>query len=222
LAKIHIDDAHDDNLVAEETALHAQTRAQTRAADAAKALDEPIILTTSSDDQTIDKIAPPPRAFATTIDKIASPPPRAKIAPQPSRAFVSTTDEIALPDELANHNELAIARAFLRRLVEFVLPPHYRPDVTGEMRVIGVDTKKLTKTKAVLIVKFLTLQSLKDSTMQMYSTSLEPKHGLGQGADLSILTAIKYTLTQAKSLYDIGVRVMSGTSQEQCWLISTA
>jgi len=64
LAKIHIDDAHDDNLVAEETALHAHTRAQTRAADAAKALDEPIILTTSSDAKTIDQIAPPPRAFA--------------------------------------------------------------------------------------------------------------------------------------------------------------
>ena len=49
---MHIDDAHEDNLVAEETALHAHTRAQTRAADAAKALDDPIILTTSSDDQT--------------------------------------------------------------------------------------------------------------------------------------------------------------------------
>jgi len=57
---------------------------------------------------------------------------------------------------------------FLRHLVEFVLPLHYRPDVTGEMCVIGVDTKKLTKTKAVLIFKFLTPQSLKDSTMQMY------------------------------------------------------
>jgi len=50
-AKEHIDDAHDDNLVAEETALHAHTRSQTRAADAAKALDDPIILTTTSDDQ---------------------------------------------------------------------------------------------------------------------------------------------------------------------------
>jgi len=58
---MHIDDAHDDYLVAEETALHAHTRAQTRAADAVKALDNPdaakaldnlIILTTSSDDQT--------------------------------------------------------------------------------------------------------------------------------------------------------------------------
>jgi len=45
--------------------------------------------------------------------------------------------------------------------------------------------------------------------MQMYCTNLEPKHGLGQGADLSILSAIRYTLPQAKSLYDIGVRVMS-------------
>ena len=51
---MHIDDAHDNNLVAQETTLHAHTRAQTQAADAAKALDEPVILTTSSDDQTID------------------------------------------------------------------------------------------------------------------------------------------------------------------------
>jgi len=63
---MHIDDAHDDNLVAKETALHAHTRAQTQTADAAKFLDDPIILTTSSDDQTkksIEEIAPPlPRA----------------------------------------------------------------------------------------------------------------------------------------------------------------
>jgi len=52
LAKMHIDNAHDDNLVAEETALHVHTRAQTRAADVSKALDDPIILTPSSDDQT--------------------------------------------------------------------------------------------------------------------------------------------------------------------------
>jgi len=73
------------------------------------------------------------------------------------------------------------------------------------MHVIGVDTKKMTKTKKVLIVT----QSLKNSTMQMYSTSLEPNYGLGQRADLSILIVIKYTLPQAKSPHDIGVRVMS-------------
>jgi len=45
--------------------------------------------------------------------------------------------------------------------------------------------------------------------MQICCTSLEPKRGLGPGYDLSILTAIKHTLSQAKSLYDIGVRVKS-------------
>jgi len=118
---MHIDDAHDNNLVAEETDLHAHTRAQTRSADAAKALHDSITLTTSSDDQTIDKIAPPPRSFATTTYKIAPPLPRAKIAPQPSCAFASITDEIDFSDELANHNELAIARAFLRHSLQFVL-----------------------------------------------------------------------------------------------------
>ena len=110
---------------------------------------------------------------------------------------------------MASHNELAIARAFLQHSIKFVLPPQYRQNVVGEMRVIGVDAMKLTKTKAVLIVKFLTPQSLKDSTMQMCCTDLEPRRGLGQGADLIIRTAIRYTLPQAKSLYDIGVRVMS-------------
>ena len=38
---MHIDDAHDDNLVAEKTSLHTHTRAQTRAADAVKVLEDP-------------------------------------------------------------------------------------------------------------------------------------------------------------------------------------
>jgi len=66
------------------TALHAHTHTQTRAADAAKVLDDPIILTTSSRE---------------CIDEIALPLPRAKIAPPPLRDFASTTDEIALSDE---------------------------------------------------------------------------------------------------------------------------
>jgi len=62
---------------------------------------------------------------------------------------------------------LPLSEHFYDTWLNFVLLPHYRPDVMGEMRVIGVDTKKLTKTKTVLIVKFLTPQSLKDSTMPM-------------------------------------------------------
>jgi len=50
---MRIDDAYDDNLVAREIALRAETCAQTRAADAEKApLDDPIILTNSSHDPT--------------------------------------------------------------------------------------------------------------------------------------------------------------------------
>jgi len=44
LAHMHLDDAHNDKLVAEETALHVHTRAKTRTADAAKVLHNPIIL----------------------------------------------------------------------------------------------------------------------------------------------------------------------------------
>ena len=87
------------------------------------------------------------------------------------------------------------------------------------MRVVGVVTKKLTKTKAVLIVNFLTPQSLKDVTMQMmYCTSLEPKRGLGQGADFSVLTAINYAFSHAKSLHDIGVRAMSAADVKRAML----
>ena len=97
-------------------------------------------------------------------------------------------------DNLHDFSELAIARALLKHSVEFILPAHYKPDVTGEMHVVGVVAVKLTKSKAVLIVKFLFPQSLRDDTMQMYCTSLEPKRGLGQDADLRVLTAIKHTL----------------------------
>ena len=79
------------------------------------------------------------------------------------------------------------------------------------MRVVGVVPLKLTKSKTVLIVKFLFPQSLRDNTMQMYCTSLEPKRGLGQDADLCVLTVIKYTLHHAKSLHDIEVRQLSAS-----------
>jgi len=66
--------------------------------------------------------------------------------------------------------------------------------------------------KAVLIVKKKSPQSVRDTTMQMYCTSLEPKRGLGQGADLSVLTAITHTLPHAKSLHDIRVHKLSATA----------
>ena len=73
LAKMHIDDAHDENLVAEETALHPNTRAQMQTADAAKVLDDPVILTTSSDNHTKSLSTKSPRRRRTP-----SPPPPTK------------------------------------------------------------------------------------------------------------------------------------------------
>jgi len=102
LAKMYIHDAYDDILVVkEETALHSHIRAQTRATDAAKVLDDPIILTTSSNDQT-----------EKSIDENA---------PLPPWALATTTEEIALYHDLENHNELAIARAFSRHLVDLCI-----------------------------------------------------------------------------------------------------
>jgi len=42
--------------------------------------------------------------------------------------------------------------------------------------------------------------------MQLFYTSLKPKTKQGQGADLSIMTALKITKPGAKSLFDLGVR----------------
>jgi len=133
----------------------------------------------------------------------------------PRSAHVSTraTDEIVIHDNLHDFSELTIARALLKHSVEFILPAHYRdkPDVTGEMRVVGVYALKLTKSKDLLIVKFLSPQSLRDTTMQMYCTILEPKRGLGQGADLTVLTAMKHLPHHIQSLHDIGVCQLSAS-----------
>jgi len=52
----------------------------------------------------------------------------------------------------------------------------------------------------------------------MYCTSLEPKRGLGQGADFSVLAAINYAIPHAKSLHDIGVRAMSAADVTRAML----
>lgn len=68
-------------------------------------------------------------------------------------AYGSTraTDETALHDDLTDFSKFAIARALLKHSVEFImiLLPYYRDksDVAGEMRVVGVDAKKLTSPK---------------------------------------------------------------------------
>jgi hypothetical protein len=75
----------------------------------------------------------------------------------PSTKYGSThaTNEIALHDDLAAYTEFAIARALLRHLVGFILPPHYKSDVVGEMCVIGVDNNLFDKDQSSFDCKLL-------------------------------------------------------------------
>jgi len=45
----------------------------------------------------------------------------------------------------------------------------------GKMRVVGIKAKKISSTKAVLIVKIISPPSLKNVQMQMFCTNLETK-----------------------------------------------
>ena len=74
------------------------------------------------------------------------------------------------------------------------------------MRVIGIKAKKILSNSAVLIVKFISLIYLKNIQIQLFCASLEPKTSPGQGAGLSIMTAVKITRSGANPLFDIGVR----------------
>jgi len=79
------------------------------------------------------------------------------------------------------------------------------------MRVAGVKARKISKKKAVLIVKFISPPSSKDVHIQLFCTSLgplglEPNTKTGQVADMSILTALKTTTPGAKSLFDFRKR----------------
>ena len=137
-------------------------------------------------------------------------PPRATIGDAAARPSVQYDEAgIDLHANLVDYTELEIAKALARHSVEIGLPKHYAPNHVvpeGKMRVVGLKAKKISSTKAVLIVKFISPPSLKNVQMQMFCTSLEPNTKQGQGADLSIMTAIKLTNPGAKSLFDLGVR----------------
>ena len=86
------------------------------------------------------------------------------------------------------------------------------------MRVVSVKATPISKTKAVLIVKFLSPPSLKDKKIQLFYTSHEPMRSVGKGEDFSIMTGIKMTKPNAKSLYDLGVRAQSQNEVTQALL----
>ena len=103
---------------------------------------------------------------------------------------------IDLHTNLVDYTDTEIAEALARHSVEIGLPKLYAPNHVvseGKMRVVGIKAKKISSTKAVLIVKFISPQCLKNVQMQMFCTSLEPKTKEGQGADLSIIIALTFT-----------------------------
>jgi len=129
-------------------------------------------------------------------------------------------------DDLANHSEIAIACALMKQSVEIILLSNYAPHgivpKDGEMRVTGIQAKKISKHKAVLVVKFLAPASLKDTEIQLFCTSLEHQTCLGQGADLTLLTAIRKTHPHARTLHDIGVRKKSDADTTRVLLAHVA
>jgi len=98
-----------------------------------------------------------------------------------------------------------LQKALAHHSVEIGLPKHYAPThlvPEGKMHIL----KKILLKQAVLIVKFILPSSLKNLQIQLFCTNLYPKTMQVQGADVSILTALKITKPGAKSLFDLGIR----------------
>ena len=157
--------SHDDSLIAMETSNQIHTRAQMRAAENAAhshileppdvdtdiisplLVRNPAVTATNERDNItlLPSILPP---CATSGDDSA--------AVRPSVQH----DEagIDLHTNLVDYTELEIAKALARHSVEIGLPKHYAPNHVvpeGKMRVVGLKAKKISSTKAVLIVKFI-------------------------------------------------------------------
>jgi len=219
MSKMHEEDAHDDNLIAMETSNQMHTRAQMRAAENAThshILEPPdvdtdiispllvrnpaVTATNERDNITLLPSILPPRA--TSGDDLAT-----------MRPSVQHDEaDINLHANLVDYTELEIAKALARYSVEIGLPKHYAPNhmvLEGKMRIVGIKATKISSTKAVLIVKFISPPSLKNVQMQMFYTRLEPNPKQEQGADLSIMTALTLINPGAKSLFDLGVRCKS-------------
>jgi len=224
MSKIHEEDAHDDSLIAVETSNQIHTRAQMRAAENAAHshileppnvdtdINSPLLVSNPAVTATANPAvsATNERDNITLLPSIL--PPRATSGDDSAAARPSVQHDetgIDLHANLVDYTELEIVKAFARHSVEIGLRKHYAPNhvvLEGKIRIVGIKAKKISSTKAVLIVKFISSPSLKNVQMQMFCTSLEPKTNQGQGADLSIMTALKLTNPGAKSLFDLNVR----------------
>ena len=79
------------------------------------------------------------------------------------------------------------------------------------MIVIAVKAQKQTREKATVWVEFLSPPSHAGNQIQLYPKSLEPKNGPAQGADFSLLTAVKAQFPHAVTWRDLGVVIPSNS-----------
>jgi len=216
MSKMHEKDAHDDNLIAMERSNQIHTRAQMRAAE--NATHSHILELPDVDTDIISPLLVRNPAVTATNERDnitllpSTLPPRATSGNDSAaaRPFVQHDEAgIDLHANLVDYTELEIAKALACHSIKIGLPKHYALNHVvpeGKMRVVRIKAKKISSTKAVLIVKFISPPSLKNVQMQIFCTSLEPNTEQGQSTDLSIMTTLTLTNPGAKSLFDLGVR----------------
>ena len=194
LAKMRVEDEADDQLIADQLQTHVITRSQSQAAERAKQND--LILS-----------ATPQQADAKHSSRKGAKPALA------SKPIPAAKDCIDIP--MSEMPELSLAHAFVTHKFPVTLPVHYNPagmpTPKGEMIVIAVKAQKQTREKATVWVEFLSPPSHAGKQIQLYPKSLEPKHGPAQGADFSLLTAVKAQFPHAVTWRDLGVAIPSNS-----------
>jgi hypothetical protein len=135
---------------------------------------------------------------------------KAVLASKPLSAAKDCLD-ISMPEM----QELSLAHAFVTHKFPVTLPAHYNPagmpTPKGDMVVVAVKAQKQTRDKATAWVEFLSPPSHAGKQIQLYPKSLEPKNGPAQGADFSLLTAVKAQFPHATTWRDLGVATPSNS-----------
>ena len=193
---MHTQDVSEDRDIATEIAL---TRSKTQANAAALALDlslqEPV-----------------------TAKETISTQPKPKHITQPKTVYIS------LDAKLEDQTKLDLARTFLHYNFLITLPPHYQPpsltSPDGDMVVVGEKVMKMSKHKAVLLVRFVSPAAYVGHKIQLYPKSFEPSRGKGQGADFSLLSALKVSHPKATTLRHLGITEHSASRSTAALLLA--
>jgi hypothetical protein len=194
LAKMRAEDDADDQLIADQLQTHVITRSQSQAAERAKQND-------------LIPSVTPQQAEAKHSSKKGA---KAVLASKPLSAAKDCLD-ISMPEM----QELSLAHAFVTHKFPVTLPAHYNPagmpTPKGDLVVVAVKAQKQTRDKAIAWVEFLSPPSHAGKQIQLYPKSLEPKNGPAQGADFSLLTAVKAQFPHATTWRDLGVATPSNS-----------